>query len=135
MYIYRRGVGETSWVEEQIVVNADIPCIKATDPTHGLGHTISVSKDGQTVTAATRQNDFTTTGSHLYNDGRWLQLEYKLNTNKPPEIQFRHPRRTLSVDRDFLWDGQDAHSYIDGWEDLTTCRWSEAGFNKFWGIR
>lgn len=138
VYIYKRGVGETSWSEEQIVVNSDIPEFTQSRETKGFGYAISVSKDGQTITVATRQNNSFSaleTQPHIYNDGRWLQLENTLDTNVSPEIQFRHPRRTLSADRDFLWDGQDAHSYIDGWEDLTTCRWSEAGFNKFWGIR
>jgi hypothetical protein len=136
VYIYRRGVGETSWSEEQIVVNSDIPEFTQSRETKGFGYAISISKDGQTITVATRNREAgSTPESPVYRDGRWLQLEHKLDPNGPPEIQFRHPRRTLSVDRDFLWDGQDAHSYIDGWEDLTTCRWSEAGFNKFWGIR
>jgi hypothetical protein len=57
------------------------------------------------------------------------------STYLPAIIQFRHPRRQLSESRDFLWDGQDAHTFVDGWEDLTVARWSSSLYNKYWGTR
>jgi len=51
-------------------------------------------------------------------------------------MTFKHPRRAMTIQRDFLLDGQDLHNFYDGWEDLTVTQYPLIpSQTKFWGIR
>jgi hypothetical protein len=101
--------------------------------TSSLGYACSISDDASTIFAIASSTDYEGNNPE-HSWSRWLSWKY-LRDPTTAWIEFRHPRRALTGDKDFLWDGQDVHNFTDGWEDLTVCRWSQYGFNKYWGTR
>lgn len=105
-----------------------------------LGYSVAISKDGKVIfgsaTSLSADPDHTRSNQVFSgSDARWMAWKYG-EDRSTATFSFKHPRRGLSRDRDFLWDGQDMHSFTDGWEDLTVCRWLPGVlFNKYWGIR
>ena len=104
-----------------------------------LGYSVAISNDGKVFfgSAPSLSSDSDHTRNNQVKssaNARWMAWNWG-EDRSTGLLSFKHPRRDLSPDRDFLWDGQDIHSFTDGWEDLTTCRWSQHKFNKYWGIR
>jgi hypothetical protein len=67
---------------------------------------------------------------------QWIRQTCLADDFNNGTITFKHPRRTMTIDRDFLVDGQDLHNFYDGWEDLTVTQYPLIpSQTKFWGIR
>ena len=67
---------------------------------------------------------------------QWIRQTCLAEDPNNGTMTFKHPRRAMTIQRDFLLDGQDLHNFYDGWEDLTVTQYPLIpSQTKFWGIR
>jgi len=137
-FVYKRPASDVDYVlinrNHYSDSSQDMTTVLESDAGRGMGVGLALSRDGLVFVAGVPLSICTAKGC-LDDTGARAVIRKLYADFLYPTINFRHPRRALSLARDFLWDGQDAHTFSDGWEDLTTARWSSSLYNKYWGIR